>query len=121
MLLSTEAVPVRCVVVCLGCSKAVHLVGLIYVLYTILTFMIPTVFPIAWDTFNYAPLGMAVIGAFFLGWWLLDARRWFEGPPIQDKAMERRQNEQAARAGSNGSANANGLQQRPDGASIEWY
>lgn len=65
-----------------------HLVGLLYVLYTISVFMIPTAFPVNWDNLNYTPIGIAAVVAFFLGWWVLDARRWFRGPFIKDASVD---------------------------------
>jgi hypothetical protein len=41
-------------------------------------------------TLNYAgPLAGAVL-AFALGWWLLGARRWFDGPNTADDDASRR-------------------------------
>jgi len=41
-----------------------------------------------WLSFNYAPI--AVLGTLVLvgGWWLLSARKWFEGPIAQGSEEE---------------------------------
>lgn len=61
-------------------TKVVHAVAFCWILYTCVVFLIPTTYPITWNNFNYAPVGMAAISSFFLLWWLLDARKWFRGP-----------------------------------------
>eukprot|EP00897_Mesotaenium_endlicherianum_P006845 jgi/Mesen1/6189/ME000032S05485 len=61
-------------------SKCIHLVAFCWILYTVVVFLLPQKYPITYNSFNYAPVGMAVVCSFFLLWWLLDARKWFKGP-----------------------------------------
>ena len=42
-----------------------------------------TVSPINRDTFNYAPVAVGVVFAFAGIYWLVSARKWFEGPKAQ--------------------------------------
>ncbi|GJP33206.1 hypothetical protein CLOM_g17762 [Closterium sp. NIES-68] len=63
-------------------SKCVHILALLYVVYTMVVFMLPTEYPIDSENFNYSPIGLAICVGFFLLWWIVDARRWFKGPKI---------------------------------------
>ena len=61
-------------------SKPVCLISFIYICYTCAAFLLPTLYPLRWDTFNYAPIAISVALALILLWWFLDARKWFKGP-----------------------------------------
>ena len=61
-------------------SKAIHVVALLYALYTAVVFNLPSSFPITRDNFNYSPIGVGVVVFIFVTWWLVDAHRWFKGP-----------------------------------------
>ncbi|KAL4596135.1 hypothetical protein ACB092_12G142400 [Castanea dentata] len=61
-------------------SKPVCFIAFIYICYTCAAFLLPTLYPIRWDTFNYAPIAISVALALILLWWFLDARKWFKGP-----------------------------------------
>lgn len=63
-------------------SKCVHVMALVYVLYTMVVFMLPSAFPITSENFNYSPIGLALCVGFILLWWIIDAHRWFKGPKI---------------------------------------
>ena len=60
--------------------RLIHFLALVYVSYTIVVFNLPVAFPIAADTFNYSPVGVAAFVFVFTAWWLVDARHWFRGP-----------------------------------------
>lgn len=97
--------------------KLVHLVGLLYVLYTISVFMIPTAFPVDWDNFNYSPIGIAAVVIFFIGWWIVDARKWFRGPYIKDAHMD---DSTEAATQEQGSPNTK-LHSPHGGEEVEWF
>eukprot|EP00475_Leptophrys_vorax_P035902 TRINITY_DN59796_c0_g4_i1.p3 TRINITY_DN59796_c0_g4~~TRINITY_DN59796_c0_g4_i1.p3 ORF type:complete len:145 (-),score=12.45 TRINITY_DN59796_c0_g4_i1:80-457(-) len=63
-------------------SKCIHAMALVYVLYTMVVFMLPTAYPITAENFNYSPIGVAISVGFFLMWWVVDAHRWFKGPKL---------------------------------------
>ncbi|KAB1220995.1 hypothetical protein CJ030_MR3G007489 [Morella rubra] len=60
--------------------RPVCLIAFSYICYTCSIFLLPTLYPLQWDTFNYAPIAMAVSLAMIMLWWALDARKWFKGP-----------------------------------------
>lgn len=64
----------------LACSKIIHGLALLYVVYTAIVFNLPTLFPVSTQNFNYNPIGVGIFIVFFVGWWVLDARKWFRGP-----------------------------------------
>ena len=45
-------------------------------------FMLPTVYPITPQTFNYAPVAVGGVLSLILASWVLSARHWFSGPKI---------------------------------------
>ncbi|KAK1300580.1 hypothetical protein QJS10_CPB13g00696 [Acorus calamus] len=61
-------------------SRPICLVAFLWICYTCSVFLLPTFYPIKWDTFNYAPIALGVSFSLILLWWVLDARRWFKGP-----------------------------------------
>ncbi|CAN1316900.1 Amino-acid permease BAT1 [Linum perenne] len=52
----------------------------IWICYTCCVFLLPTMYPITWDTFNYAPVALGIGLGLIMLWWVLDARKWFKGP-----------------------------------------
>ncbi|KAA8546444.1 hypothetical protein F0562_002817 [Nyssa sinensis] len=60
--------------------RPVCLVAFLWICYTCSAFLLPTLYPIAWDTFNYAPVALGVALTSIMLWWVLDARKWFKGP-----------------------------------------
>ncbi len=55
--------------------------------------------PFSWEFTNYTILWFAGIGLIFGGWWVLSARKWFEGPVRMgtEEELERIEEEQRAR------------------------
>ena len=53
----------------------------------------------SWEFTNYTILWFAGIGLVFGGWWLLSARKWFEGPVRMgtEEELERLEEEQRKR------------------------
>ncbi|CAL5348441.1 unnamed protein product [Camellia sinensis] len=60
--------------------RPVCLVALLWICYTCSAFLLPTLYPITWSTFNYAPIALGVALTIIMLWWVLDARMWFKGP-----------------------------------------
>ena len=61
-------------------GRPVCLVAFLWICYTCCVFLLPTFYPITWDTFNYAPVALGVGLGLIMLWWMLDARKWFKGP-----------------------------------------
>ncbi|KAL5538823.1 hypothetical protein UlMin_044133 [Ulmus minor] len=61
-------------------SRPVCLVAFLWICYTCSVFLLPTFYPISWNTFNYAPVALGVGLGLIMLWWVLDARKWFRGP-----------------------------------------
>lgn len=60
--------------------RPVCLVAFLWICYTCSAFLLPTLYPIKWDNFNYAPVALGVSLTLIMLWWILDARKWFTGP-----------------------------------------
>ena len=61
-------------------SRPVCLIAFLYICYTCSVFLLPTLYPLKWDTFNYAPVAVSAALTLIMLWWVLDARKWFKGP-----------------------------------------
>ena len=64
-------------------SPIVGWIGIIWVVFISVLFMLPEVSPINHDTFNYAPIAVGVVLLFSGGWWIISAHKWFKGPRVQ--------------------------------------
>jgi amino acid permease (GABA permease) len=71
-------------------SPLVGWVGIIWVAFISILFMLPEFSPIGRDTFNYAPIAVGVVLLYSGGYWLLSARKWFTGPKVQGSEDELR-------------------------------
>ncbi|XP_026413452.1 amino-acid permease BAT1 homolog [Papaver somniferum] len=60
--------------------RPICFVAFVWICYTCSVFLLPTLYPISWDTFNYAPVAVGIFLTLIMLWWVLDARRWFKGP-----------------------------------------
>ncbi|CAI7745969.1 unnamed protein product [Closterium sp. NIES-54] len=60
--------------------RIINLASLLFVIYTVATFLVPVDFPVTPSNFNYACVGIVCLVIFFCSWWLLDARHWFIDP-----------------------------------------
>ncbi|GAA3198709.1 amino acid permease [Actinocorallia longicatena] len=69
-------------------SRPVGILAVIWVGFIAILFMLPTASPVTKDTFNYAPLAVAVVLGGSGLWWILSARKWFKGPKVQGSAEE---------------------------------
>eukprot|EP00246_Nothoceros_aenigmaticus_P017980 TRINITY_DN919_c0_g3_i1.p1 TRINITY_DN919_c0_g3~~TRINITY_DN919_c0_g3_i1.p1 ORF type:complete len:526 (+),score=52.25 TRINITY_DN919_c0_g3_i1:127-1578(+) len=61
-------------------SRIVHTIAFLWIAYTCAVFLLPTKFPLSWETFNYAPVALGFVLSLVMFWWFVDARRWFKGP-----------------------------------------
>ena len=64
-------------------SPIIGWLGIIWVGFICVLFMLPTVSPVNHDTFNYAPIAVLAVLLFSGIYWLVSARKWFTGPKIQ--------------------------------------
>ncbi|KAF6170528.1 hypothetical protein GIB67_031936 [Kingdonia uniflora] len=60
--------------------RPICLVAFLWICYTCSVFLLPTLYPIKWNNFNYAPIGLGICLSMIMLWWVLDARYWFKGP-----------------------------------------
>ncbi|GAQ80863.1 amino acid transporter protein [Klebsormidium nitens] len=61
-------------------SRPVCFLAFSWICYTCTVFLLPTSFPVRVANLNYAPIALSFVVAFFMVWWIMDARRWFRGP-----------------------------------------
>ncbi|CAI5985518.1 unnamed protein product [Closterium sp. NIES-65] len=76
--------------------RLINLAALLFVIYTIATFLVPVDFPITPSNFNYACVGIICLVIFFCSWWLLDARHWFVGPYQKQQSSTQRMSKYTA-------------------------
>ncbi|PIA47619.1 hypothetical protein AQUCO_01400325v1 [Aquilegia coerulea] len=67
--------------------RPICLVAFLWICYTCSVFLLPTLYPIEWDTFNYSPVALGIGLSLVMLWWALDARHWFKGP-VRNIGME---------------------------------
>ncbi|KAF9622396.1 hypothetical protein IFM89_031199 [Coptis chinensis] len=60
--------------------RPICLIAFLWICYTCSVFLLPTLYPLKWDTFNYAPVALGAGIALIMVWWAVDARHWFKGP-----------------------------------------
>ncbi|XP_043720729.1 amino-acid permease BAT1 homolog [Telopea speciosissima] len=60
--------------------RPICLVAFLWICYTCSVFLLPTFYPINWNSVNYAPIALVVCLTLIMLWWVLDARKWFKGP-----------------------------------------
>jgi amino acid transporter len=61
-------------------SKIVAAVAFCWALFAVVMFILPQVYPVTAASLNYAPVAVGVVLLVAGGWWVLGARRWFDGP-----------------------------------------
>lgn len=61
-------------------GRPVGVVSVAWILLSSVLFMLPHASPVTADTFNYAPVALAVVLAVATVWWFTSARRRFHGP-----------------------------------------
>lgn len=69
-------------------SKPIGVIGVLWVIFISILFMLPTASPITAVTFNYTSI--VVLGALIILviWWFASVRNWFKGPKVQGSAAE---------------------------------
>ncbi|GER35244.1 amino-acid permease [Striga asiatica] len=60
--------------------RPICLVAFLWICYTCSVFLLPTYYPVTWQTLNYAPVALGVGLGLIMLWWVVDARKWFKGP-----------------------------------------
>jgi amino acid permease (GABA permease) len=69
-------------------SYVVGWIAVVWVVFIFFLFMLPQFGPINWTTFNYASIAVAVVIGYAGIYWLVSARKWFEGPKVQGTPEE---------------------------------
>ena len=60
--------------------RPICLVAFLWICHTCSVCLLPTSYPIKWDSFNYLPIAVGVCLTLIMLWWILDARKWFKWP-----------------------------------------
>jgi hypothetical protein len=58
----------------------IAIIALLWVAFLTVLFVLPTAYPVTHINLNYAGVTVAGVLVFSIGWWLLSARKWFDGP-----------------------------------------
>jgi hypothetical protein len=69
-------------------SKPLGWIAVIWVCFIVILFILPTVSPVTFASFNYSIVAVAVVLFGAGGWYLLSARKWFTGPKVQGTPEE---------------------------------
>jgi hypothetical protein len=69
-------------------SRLVGTLAVAWVAFITVLFMLPQVSPVTRTTFNYTPIAVAMVLGFAGIWWLVSARRWYQGPKVQGSPEE---------------------------------
>jgi amino acid permease (GABA permease) len=64
-------------------SPVIGWVGVVWVCIITVLFMLPTVSPITWHSFNYTCIAVGVVLLYATVFWFASARKWFTGPRAQ--------------------------------------
>jgi amino acid transporter len=69
-------------------SRPIGIVSIVWVVFIVVLFMLPTASPVTAQTFNYTPIVVLGATAILLIVWFGGARNWFKGPKVQGSAAE---------------------------------
>ncbi|HZR81132.1 MAG TPA: amino acid permease [Candidatus Binatia bacterium] len=69
-------------------GRPVGAIAVAWVAFISVLFMLPTVSPVTWATFNYTPLAVLAVVGFAGVWWVASARHWYRGPKVQGTPAE---------------------------------
>jgi hypothetical protein len=58
----------------------VAIIALLWVAFLTVLFVLPTAYPVTHINLNYAGVTVAGVLVLSIGWWVLSARKWFDGP-----------------------------------------
>ncbi|KAJ3694089.1 hypothetical protein LUZ60_009569 [Juncus effusus] len=64
------------------CSVVIGWISVLWVATITVLFSLPIAYPITKDTLNYAPVAVGGVLIISIGYWILSARFWFDGPKI---------------------------------------
>ncbi|KAJ3694090.1 hypothetical protein LUZ60_009570 [Juncus effusus] len=62
------------------CSVLIGWISVLWVATITVLFSLPVAYPITKDTLNYAPVAVGLVLIISIGYWILSARFWFNGP-----------------------------------------
>ena len=69
-------------------SYVVGWIAVVWVVIIFFLFMLPTLSPVTWKTFNYTVVAVVAVIGFAGVYWLVSARKWFTGPRVQGSPEE---------------------------------
>jgi len=69
-------------------SKPLGWIAVSWVCFIVILFVLPTVSPVTFKSFNYSIVAVAVVLFGAGGWYVLSAHKWFKGPKVQGSAEE---------------------------------
>jgi amino acid transporter len=69
-------------------SRPIGIIAVVWVVFSTILFMLPTVSPVTSSSFNYTPIAVLAVLGFAGIWWLVSARKWFTGPKVQGTEQE---------------------------------
>lgn len=64
-------------------SNVVAGTAVLWIAFIAVVFCLPELNPVTSQTLNYAPVAVAIVVAYSLGFWFVSARKWFAGPVKQ--------------------------------------
>jgi amino acid transporter len=75
--------------------KWIDSIAILWIVFICIIFMLPAFYngtpwktPFLWSAFNYTPIPVGAAFLLFGGWWVISARKWFEGPIRQGDEAE---------------------------------
>jgi amino acid transporter len=69
-------------------SAPIGWIAVAWVAFITVLFMLPQVWPVTRDTFNYTPVAVGAVFLFAWIYWVVSARHWFKGPRVQGSEEE---------------------------------
>ena len=69
-------------------SRPIGIVATIWVAIIFVLFMLPQVYPVTINTFNYTPVVFLVVLGGAALWYFTSAKKWFKGPKVQGTPEE---------------------------------
>jgi amino acid permease (GABA permease) len=69
-------------------STPIGWIAIVWVAFITVLFMLPEVWPVTRDTFNYTPVAVGAVFLFAWIYWVVSARHWFKGPRVQGSEEE---------------------------------
>ena len=69
-------------------SRPIGIIAVLWVIFISVLFMLPTITPVTWVTFNYTPVVVLGTLIILVVWWMVSVRHWFKGPHVQGSDSE---------------------------------